>query len=401
MTTKAPERISGVNNLVIDEQQIRAHTIRPKNVEGMISSKGLQEGISFKDFAFPSATAYHFDVNGFSEGLHAALKDCVAGYVMRLAKNGNIISTLQWNWAKTPVDGAEGWNPDIRMHIASVSKIITGMAMTKLLIDKHISFDAKIINYLPTYWGKGININKITFRQLMTHRSGFSTNSSNSDFEFMKSRVAAGVFTNGQYDYENMNFGLCRILIAVINGNIAANATFSLFVDQDVIWDALSLQAYVHYVQDHLFTPAGVTGPTLGHPTPDALAYTFPVQSKGWNSGDLTSVAGGVGWHMSVNELLKVMDAFRRKGTIISTADALTQLNNGFGIDVIQDTPLGKLYNKNGSWANGNKNTEQSLAYFLPQNMELVVMANSPICTSKKFFRDVVTKLYLSNIKAA
>ena len=63
--------------------------------------------------------------------------------------------------------------------------------------------------------------------------------------------------------------------------------------------------------------PAGssrrsVTGPDFTHDAADALAYNFPVTGNGWNSGDLTTMAGGAGWHMSVDELLRVMAAFRR-----------------------------------------------------------------------------------------
>jgi hypothetical protein len=43
---------------------------------------------------------------------------------------------------------------------------------------------------------------------------------------------------------------------------------------------------------------------------------------------------------------------------------------------------------------------EQSLAYFLPQDMELVVLANSPVGSPGQFFRDVVTKNYLAKIKS-
>jgi hypothetical protein len=94
------------------------------------------------------------------------------------------------------------------------------------------------------------------------------------------------------------------------------------------------------------------------------------------------------------------MGTFRRKGTILTTTQAQTMLDNGFGIDVKMSTPLGTLYNKNGLWQNGSGQVEQSLVYFLPQNMELVVLANSPICSPAQFFRDVVTNIYLSNIKS-
>jgi CubicO group peptidase (beta-lactamase class C family) len=386
----------------VDEAAALVHVIRPSNVVGVISSKGLEDGIPIPDIKFPAAT-YQFDVNNFGQTLHATLKDCVCGYVMRLRQNGNTIYTLEWNWAKTPADGSEGWTPDVRMHVASCSKLITGIATTKLLNDKKMSYDTPIINFLPKYWAKGPNIEKITFRQLMTHTSGFNTGTSDSDYEFMKAQVAAGVTDLGQYHYQNMNFGLCRILISTINGNIAPEATFNfgLFINlNDVIWDYVTIQSYVAYVQDVVFSPAGVSGPSLDHPPGDALAYNFPVNGSGWNSGDLSSVSGGAGWHMSPDDLLDVMGTFRRKGTIMTTTQAQTMLDSGFGIDVRMSTPLGTLYNKNGLWENGAGQVEQSLAYFLPQNMELVVLANSPICSPAQFFRDVVTNIYLSNIKS-
>ena len=42
------------------------------------------------------------------------------------------------------------------MHVASVSKLITAIAMTKILNDHdEMTYDTPIINYLPTYWAKG------------------------------------------------------------------------------------------------------------------------------------------------------------------------------------------------------------------------------------------------------
>ncbi|MDQ1472981.1 MAG: hypothetical protein QOJ99_4461 [Bryobacterales bacterium] len=401
-TKAATTALTDVHNVTVTEAALRAHVIRPAHTEGIISSKGLEEG-ERQIFHFPPAPAWHFDVNGFGQALHAGLKDSVAGYVMELRQHGKVIYTLQWNWAKAPVDGAEGWNPNVRMHIASCSKLVTAVAMTRLLNEKHISFDTPIVNHLPAYWAKGPNIGKITFRHLMTHTSGFNTGSSASDFGFMKSHVAAGVTGVGQYHYQNMNFALCRILIATINGNIAVGANFGIPLlpnINDVFWDFVTIQAYAKYCQDHLFAPSGVSGPSLDHPNPDALAYKFPVNGPGWNSGDLSSMSGGAGWHMSPNDLLSVMGAFRRNNNIMSTAQAQTMLDNSFGIDMTLQTPLGKLYNKNGLWQNGSGQIEQSLAYFLPQDMELVVLTNSPIGAGNQFFRDVVTNLITANIKS-
>jgi len=340
----------------------------------------------------------YLDVGAFGQAFHAAIKDNVVGYALRIGKNGQTIYTLQWNWAQTPSDSSLGWSPQRRMHVASISKLITGMAMVRLLNEKGVSYDAKIINYLPGYWPKGSNISKITFRHLLTHTSGFSTGGSSSDYQFMKSRVASGVPASaiGTRDYENMNFGLCRILIAVINGNINKNAVFPAFIN-DQLWDAITINAYVQYVNQKVFAPAGVSGPSLDKPDAPARAYMFPA-GNGWNSGNLASMAGGAAWHMSINEILAVMHIFRRANAIVSPSKAQEALDAGFGVDRIIATPAGKLYDKNGRWRDGNQRTEQSVAAFMPEGMDIVVFVNSPIGPNAASLRNLVRDAYLASV---
>ena len=69
----------------------------------------------------------------------------------------------------------------------------------------------------------------------MTHTSGLNYNvkSSHSDFGFMKSQIAAGTMNVGKYWYQNMNFGICRILMSVISNFISkSNPGMPGFVDQ-------------------------------------------------------------------------------------------------------------------------------------------------------------------------
>jgi len=300
--------------------------------------------------------------------------------------------------ASAPGGLGAGDRPLAGVRVLDLTRVIAGPTATRTLAAHNLPPSTKIIDYLPTYWAKGPNIDQITFAQLMTHKSGFRVSGSDMSYPTMKAQVAAGVtMANlGTYSYQNMNFGICRILLPVMNGVIPANTTFPA-ATEDQNWDFATITAYAAYVAKNLFQPSGVSGPTLTHPDPDALAYNFPPAS-GWNSGDLTSESGGAGWHMSVNDLLDVMGCFRRQNTIMSPAAAQAMLDDGFGIDVIQSTSLGTLYNKNGLWQSGAGQTEQSLAYFLPRDMELVVLANSPIGNPGQFFRDVVTNIYLENI---
>jgi CubicO group peptidase (beta-lactamase class C family) len=255
-------------------------------------------------------------------------------------------------------------------------------------------------------------VDLITFGDLLAHTSGLSyeSGSSRSDFPYMKSQIAAGTFNRGQYYYQNMNYGLCRILLATINGNIPVDWTappflFNLFGSEfnDRLWDVITIRAYAAYVANCVFAPAGVTGPGFTHEAADALAYAydFPVTGTGWNSGDLTSMAGGAAWHMSVNELLSVMGTFRRGGSIVTAAQAQAMLDDGFGQNPqIAQTPLGPVYHKIGTWGTDSDRWEQGVAFFLPLNMELVVLVNSTVggIQDGQYLYTLVSNAFLAHI---
>jgi hypothetical protein len=50
--------------------------------------------------------------------------------------------------------------------VASCSKLVTAIAMTRTLAAHNLPASTKITGYLPTYWAKGPNIDKITFAEL-------------------------------------------------------------------------------------------------------------------------------------------------------------------------------------------------------------------------------------------
>jgi Beta-lactamase len=404
-------RIHGVD---VSEAQLRAHDMRPLHLEGAGSDRGrldlpepAEAGLDLTQSLPALHPHYRLDVDGFISALESALTNDVAGYALRLNEHGRTIRTVDWNWAKEPQDTAEGWTTDIRMHVASLSKQITAIAMTRLLDKNGIPYDTKIIDYLPAYWSKGPNVDQITFANLMTHTSGldYGVSSSASDFEFMRTQIAAGTSHLGQYWYQNMNFGLCRILLATIDGNIPVDFSlpplFGLNALNDIIWDLVTLAAYESYAASHVFSPSGISGPTLTHQPLDALAYNFPVSGSGWNSGDLTTMAGGAGWHMAVDEVLDVMGTFRRRGTIMSTSEAQTMLDAGFGIDWTVATPLGTYYAKNGFWYDGSGQMEQGVLFYLPHEMEFVLLVNSPVGEPAEFLYTLVADAYTSNITSA
>lgn len=381
----------------LSEAAVDAHVVSP-DLAGATSFHGPDNPGSLltKPVQIPDKIV-SFDGGSFCTQLHNDLKTSVAGYIMRMRQNGTEIYNLTWNWAEEPQDGSEGWGPNVRMHVASCSKLVTAIAMTKLFDERSISFSTKIINYLPAYWAKGPGVDQVTFADLLTQRSGFNfgNNETPSDFAFMKQQVAAGTTHVGTYNYQNMNFGLCRILLSTVNGNVPVALNFN-----DAAWDLITIQDYVAYVTANVFGPGRVSDASLAHTNGDALAYNFPVSGNGWNSGDLTTMAGGAAWHLSIEDLLGIMGAFRRENTIVNATQAQAMLDAGYGIDLIESSPLGTMYAKNGGWTSGNSQTEQCVAFFLPQGIELVVYVNSPIGTAPgQFLMGNVAQYYIDNIK--
>jgi CubicO group peptidase (beta-lactamase class C family) len=304
------------------------------------------------------------------------------------------------------------------MQIASCSKLITAMALTKLLAQKGISPDTPISSYLPTYWGMpGSYVGQITFTNLMAHTSGLTDPPGAADYAAAKQAIqmgadpatigVPGLLVEGTWAYRNVNFALCRILMATVSGTINVGFTDRGFVQPptavvDEVWDAGTLRFYEQYVQQSVLGPAGVTA-TLTRPAGCALAYTLPpVTAPGWNSGDMTELAGPSGWHMSVDGMLTLMGAFRRQGTIMSPAAAQAMLDARFGIDwgdngIPQSCRAGVLYPKNGAQPSGSQ-LEQTSVVFFPLDMEFAVWVNSPL-PADGFLLGVPCSAFVNNIR--
>ena len=173
------------------------------------------------------------------------------------------------------------------------------------------------------------------------------------------------------------------------------------------------------YLQAKVFQPSSAGSATLGddpaNQAPPALAYRSEGDTEpGWNPGKMVESCGCDGWYLSVWELLNVMGQFRRDGSILTPAAAQAMLDNGFGVDPITTnsaplpaalpTPAGNVYCKPGDWHDNNGHDEQTLAYFLPEDMELAVFVNSTVNglnatqNPTNFFRCLVTQTYLDNL---
>ena len=361
-------------------------------------------------FTPPPPNPNTLDVGGFLNDFHAAISANVNGYALKMRHKGETVGILQWNWARNPNLGdapALGWNTVRRMHVASVSKFMTAIGLVHLLEQTGgLGADDFMAPYLPAYWNRMAGANEfITFAHLMDHRSGFSTGGSASDWQTMKANVEAGVALSsiGNADYENMNFGLIRVLIATIGGYISPATDYGFEPYNDLIWDAVTTAAYEDYMQTYVFNPVGAH-PTLDTNLGTVLAYRFDGATAGWNSGDLSGSAGGVGWHMTITEVLDVTRAFR-KGQIVSLGGMADILQESWGLNSPiggESTLAGITWYKAGRWTTNLDpsvgRTEQCFVFMMPNEMELVVFVNSEISASGSSLTNLVRTLFANNI---
>jgi CubicO group peptidase (beta-lactamase class C family) len=389
--------VEALHTLGLTEQMLRDHIIRPDFKDPIVQFE-LHEPLEGSDEPVipppPSGWFYHLNVQKLKRDLSSLLNPCTVGYSMQLRRYGKVLFDVEWGKSKMPGEGDVDWTSGTPMHVASVSKFITAIAMTRVLEYHNISPDSAIWPYLPKYWTRGPGIDQITFRHLLNHKSGLVVPGAPgaSDYLFMKDRIAHGA--SGMPGYLNINYALCRILISTID----ASYLFDLLpTTNDAYWDLTTTRYYTKYVTENIFAPSGVVS-TLDHPDPNALAYPIPGALPGFNSGDLASECGAVGWHLSVDDLLAIMAAFRRAGTIIDTTRAQRMLDRQFGIDLFKDMPLGRVYAKGGFWGNGSC-VEQTNVFFLPKGMELAILANSPFCKPDNAFMYKVLAVIEDNME--
>jgi CubicO group peptidase (beta-lactamase class C family) len=139
---------------------------------------------------------------------------------------------------KTPAFFTDGWkdrqkkipaDPNSLFKIASISKLYTAVAATKLVKEKRLSFDKTLADYLPELKDRIENAEEITFRMMIQHRSGipnFTDNPAYWENEQENGKNAldfaldlpASFKPNGGYEYSNTNYLLLRRIMDDVLG---------------------------------------------------------------------------------------------------------------------------------------------------------------------------------------
>ncbi len=150
--------------------------------------------------------------------------DGIIVYVNRKGNNPEFYTSGYKNKeTKTPTD------PNSLFKIASVSKLYTAVAITKLVYDGHLSLDKTLADYFPDLVGRIENSDKITVRMMVQHRSGIPNYTDIKNYwahpkQNDKERLdlildlPANFEPDTDYEYSNTNYLLLSNLIERVSG---------------------------------------------------------------------------------------------------------------------------------------------------------------------------------------
>ncbi|WP_196893874.1 serine hydrolase domain-containing protein [Aureivirga marina] len=151
---------------------------------------------------------------------------------------------------KSPTFYASGWhdpkqkipaNPHALFKIASISKLYVAVAITKLANDKKIDLQKTVADYFPELKGKIENIDKITIKMLVQHRSGIPNFTNYPNYwanpkETSKEKLAliynlpANFAPDESYEYSNTNYLLLRDLM-----NKTLGYSFHQYIKEEIL----------------------------------------------------------------------------------------------------------------------------------------------------------------------
>ncbi|GAB3173202.1 serine hydrolase domain-containing protein [Telluribacter humicola] len=365
---------SPITNLTANKTYyIRAYVENAENIAyGPVSTFTTQPGLALR----------------LAATLDDSLKDRDFGYSYAIFEKGEMVTSGGGGFQSRSVEsaGAIPFTVDTKMHVASMTKTLTAMAFLKLATEKGIKPTDYIIDYLPSAWHRGTNIDKITFHDLLTHRSGivgFQNNCRNGAYTEnywygLKALIAKGVQPQhlGNYCYQNVNFGLYRVLIPAMMGY--------QFTGNDQTDDTRTQQLYEDYLRKNIIEKAGVTTTLLlntytQNPT---YGYDYPFSgSRGFIPGNFASTAGAYGFYLSAREAAtvyaKILSTPDESALTTALKDAL--LTKGYGAYSTQ-TPDGRFSYHDGWWyiLTGNSKAQGFRSVWLkaPNDITIVLLTN-------------------------
>jgi Beta-lactamase len=309
-----------------------------------------------------------------AQALCAPLAGEVTGFACRVGEQPATFGGL----ARTDRDlPRRAFGSDTILNVASLTKIVAAIATLKLLAENHLDEDARIAPFLYSDWERGPNVERLTFRQLLTHSSGFlqaGACDGADSYAALKRMVAHGVAEAdiGKPAYGNCNFALLRELAPAL-----LHRRLTLLPDGP-LRAAKSADLFLDALNDKVLAPAGVARRTC-RPAPLALAYPTG-DVHGETFGDWTLTCGAAGLQLSVDDLHAVLRALASGETLLAAETRRKMFAECLGWDCAVGADCGAaIVCKHGALTSGSGATLWAYAGIVNCDAPVVVLVNSQL----------------------
>ncbi|GAB3718549.1 hypothetical protein GCM10027592_61610 [Spirosoma flavus] len=351
---------------------------------------------------------FGFASNGFDASLMKTKIEAymnsrnLAGYGYSIYVDGHRVTSAEGGagFARKAIDAPKFNHASIvRQELASCSKYITTLATIRMIERADLHYDELIWKYLPSYMNASAGVRKITFRQLLSHHSGLVGGISDLTISLtdMENSVEAdNSAMYDQYQYNNMNFALCRVLVPYMYWKkvkkLSDQALQLAEINRSLLDNKLA-EEFLDLVREDVFKPAGLaawqflgaTDPSNANPP---MYYTNNNSVTGGVSmGSLDDIKnlGSVGFNLNAWELAQITSAAHDNKIVFSSS--MTIIRNGYkgrplGFNDSRTGKYGEYYYKYGG-ATWNTNSKTGgLATMLVDfnctgaNVQITVVAN-------------------------
>lgn len=330
------------------------------------------------------------DFDKFGDEVINRLKNKCTGFGFAIAHEGQIVESGGWGNRTLSGDGVPLlFTADTQKDTQSTAKTITAAAVLHLLHKKGKSIDEKINNYLPVIWQRGPNVQLLTFRHLLTHRSALTDVGDPDEYENLKQTIANGApdmnWISPAFNYQNSNFAMFRIIIPYLD-NLSDMHNFEDNGVSGVTLNERCSTRYLNYVRDNVLLPAGLSNPHAGYSSTNrAYSYNFLQQNvAGYPQQDGQLYEMGAGsWIVSAKDYAKFLAALEN-GVILSKSKLAEMKSQRLGLfKAHATTPVGSVYYHNGAIGGGSNGAygsgrgARAFATMFANNVQAYITVNS------------------------
>jgi CubicO group peptidase (beta-lactamase class C family) len=286
------------------------------------------------------------------------------GWVYLKAVDGRVEETEAAGFCRSrhePANPAVPWTPDTRVHLASVSKPVTAIAVLTLVQAGRLSLDDPFTRYVR-YGDSSSLLGEVSIRDLLRMRSGLRRDTALEGADGLNAYLRAYLREPpqapppGPYRYSNATFAILQAVIEQAAGT-----------------------GYAEYVSQAVLLPSGIDlerfSPFPEPATRATLAYAGASDTRpGEHWGTIGFCAAG-GWVATTHELAKLLSALRAHAFL---SPPLTRLMFGQQLGWYgKRTPGGISYYHDGVLAS-DRDQGISTAIQVSPREDGILLVNSP-----------------------